>query len=435
MAGVAVRGLAARIGAAPLPRGSARAAGLLVVVAGIGGGFVARAAGVDLQNEWAPFFGEPEVAAHVLWPLPTVVAAFFAGLALLRYDRLSSRAFLLGAFGLALCARLGLAVAQKGVSEWWWPIVRGGADVREYPAAYPLVSRDPLGFVDHFAELVPTLPVHPSGHPVGATLAFWGLDRLVGGPHGSAIALCVLGAATVAPLLWLGRALADERAARCAVVLFALAPDTLIYGATSYDAAFVPVAVLAAWLLLTRRVVAGAVVSAGAFLVSYALALAPLWAALTAGRRGGLRIALASAAAGVVALALLALTLGYDPVDAVRATRDAYLRGVGGRRPERYWIYGGPAAFLFMLGPLLAERFLAGVERATAGARALVATIFLAALSGVMEAEIERIWQFAVPFAAVAAAPLVRSRRWLTVGLALGLTQAYLIEVLWDAHH
>ena len=85
-----------------------------------------------------------------------------------------------------------------------------------------------------------------------------------------------------------------------------------------------------------------------------------------------------------------------------------------------------------MLGPFLAERFLAAAEKANAAARALLACLALAALSGVLEAEVERILQFAVPFAAVAAAPVVRSHRWLALGLALGLAQAYFIEVRWD---
>ena len=159
-----------------------------------------------------------------------------------------------------------------------------------------------------------------------------------------------------------------------------------------------------------------AVLAALAFLLSYALALAPLWAALTLGRRGGLRAAVAAAVGALAVLALLAVDLGYDPIGAVRGTHEAYERGIGGTgRPFWYWLFAGPAVFLIGLGPVLAERFLRGVELATAGARAVAACIVLGALSGVMEAEVERIWQFMIPFAAVAAAPLV-SRRAVTSG-------------------
>jgi hypothetical protein len=49
-----------------------------------------------------------------------------------------------------------------------------------------------------------------------------------------------------------------------------------------------------------------------------------------------------------------------------------------------------------------------------------------------LQAEVERILQFMVPLAAVAAAPLIPSRRWLAIGLAIGLAQAYFIEIRWD---
>jgi hypothetical protein len=412
-----------------------RTAGLALVLAAVVGGVAARHGGVELGANEAPLFWSrlSPAAEHPWWPIPALVLALALALALLRRVELDGRTFLAGAFVLALGARLGLAVAQRGTAEWSYPLERAGAATTEYPAAFPLVRADPFGFIDHFAQLVPTLPVHPSGHPVGATLAFWGLDALVGGTGATAIALCVIGAAAVAPVLWLARALLDETDARRAVVLFTLAPVTLIYGATSYDAAFATVGAFCAWLLVTRRLWIGALVAAAAFLLSYALALVPLWAALTLGRRAGARTAVTCASVALITLALLALTLGYDPVGAVRATHAAYERGIGGRRPQWYWVVGGPAAFLIVLGPVLAERFLTGVERATAGARALVACLVLGALSGVMEAEVERIWQFAVPFAAIAAAPVLRSRRWLVVALVLALLEAYVIELRFDA--
>ena len=411
-----------------------RLAGLVVIVAAITIGLAARRTDLDLGAPLAPFFWAHLLfpARHPWWPLPTLVLALVSALALLRSPRLPSWVFVSGAFALALGSRLGLAVGQRGEREWWWPLVRPNSLVTEYPAAYPFVRGHVLAFIDHFAENVPLLPEHPSGHPVGATLAFFGLDSVTGGPHGTAIALCAIGALAVAPTLWLGRALAGELAARRAVVLFALAPDTLIYGATSYDAAFVPITTLCAWLLVTRRVRLGALIATGAFLLSYALALAPLWAALVLGRRGGLRVALWSVGVAIGTLGLMALTLGYDPIHALLETRRAYARGIGTVRPQWYWLLGGPAAFLVMLGPLLANSLLAAAERASAAARALLVCLLLAALSGVIEAEVERILQFAVPFAAVAAAPVLRSRRWLAIGLAIGLAQAYFIELRWD---
>ncbi len=418
-----------------VPRGSLRALGLAIVVVAVVGGLAARAVGVELGAHTAPFFLSEltPAARHPWWPLPTLALALAAGLALTRSSRLPGWAFAGGAFLLALGARLGVAVGQRGVEEWWWPFVRPGAQNTEYPAAYDYLRGQVGVFVDHFGGLVSILPVHPSGHPVGATLAFYGIDTVAGSVEAGAVAICIIGALAVLPTLWLGRALGDEASARRAVVIFALAPVTLIYGATSYDAAFVPIAALCAWLLVTRRALLGAIVAAGAFLLSYGLALVPLWSALVLGRRGGLRAVAWSAAVTLAVLAALAALLGYDPIEALRNTHAAYERGIGGRRPQWYWVAGGPAAFLVLLGPLLAERVLAAGERASAAARALLACVAVTALTGVVEAESERILQFAVPLAAVAAAPFVTSRRWLTIGLALGLTQAYVIEILWDA--
>ena len=240
-----------------LPRSAtARITGFVVVAAAVAGGMIARRTGVDLGAASAPFFLSKlhDSARHPWWPLPTLVLALVAGLALLRSPRLPTWAFVAGSFVLALGTRLGLAVGQRGVAEWWWPLTRPGARDTEYPSAYYFMQGHVLAFIDHFGLLVSILPVHPSGHPVGAMLAFFALDSLTGSLHVTAIALCALGALAVVPTLLLGRALTDDRSARRAVVLFALAPDTLIYGATSYDAAFVPITTLCAWLLVTRRV-------------------------------------------------------------------------------------------------------------------------------------------------------------------------------------
>lgn len=421
------------------PADHARVIGGSLVLIAIAGGAALRHGGVDLGAATAPMFwvrfadhyrGLP--LAHPWWPVAPLLVAFGAALLLLRARRLPAVAYLAGVFGVAVLARFGLNTAQFGRAEWSWPLRRPNSLVTEYPAAYGHVRGHVTGFVDHFAELVPHLPAHPSGHPAGTTLAFYALDQATGDVTATAVVLSLVGAAAVVPTYLLGRLLDDERSGRVAAVLLALAPQTLLYGTTSYDAAFVPIAALAAWLLLRRSVAAGAALAAVAFLLSYALALVPLFATLAAPRRERRRIAVACAIAVLAVLALLALTLGYDPVGAVLATRDAYEGGIGGRRPYAYWVIGGPAAFLIALGPLVAERFLRGIERRERAAVALAACVVAAALSGVIEAEAERILQFLAPMAAAAAAIQLRSRRWLVAGLALGLGEAYVIELVWD---
>ena len=416
----------------------ARLIGAAGVLAAVVGGILLRRAGVDLGAATAPLFWvEFRVhygfgPAHPWWPLPVVVAAFVAAVGLLRASGLAAPWFVGGAFVLTLATRLGLNTAQFGRDEWTWPLVRPGAVEGDYPRSFPLVAGHVTAFLDHFAELVPTLPIHPSGHPAGATIAAYALDQATGSTARTAFLLAVLGASAVVPTYLLGRSQADERAARLGVILFGLAPQTLLYGATSYDAAFVPLTTTAVWLLLGRRVIWGALILACSFLLSYALAIAGLFAALTAGGRRGVRIAVTAAVAAVGVLVFLALAFGYDPVHAVLATRDQYERGIGGHRPHWYWLIGGPAAFLIVLGPLLAERLLFAVERGGRAARALAVCVVVGAATGVMEAEVERIWQFLGPLAAVAAAPYVTGRRWLWAGIAAGLLEAYLIELRWD---
>ena len=425
----------ARVATRPWRAPVARVTGLALVLLAVGVGWAARATGRSLGTDTEPFFLTqfPTVPERWWWPLaPLAVSVLGAAVLLRRGRQLGTGWFLAAAFGLALLARAGSATAQRGVAEWWWPFTRPTGRRNEYAAAFDVVDGDPLGFVDRFAELVPTLPVHPSGHPPGATLLAWALDGLAGGVEGYAVTLMVLGAAAVWPVHVIGRRLAGEAAARRAVLLWAFAPSTLLYGAVSFDGMLVLVSSLAVAALLTGRIALGAVGAAAAFLLSYALALAPLWAVLTLGRARGLRVAAVCAAVGLVALLGLVVLADYDPLGAVRATHAAYQRGIGGQgRPWLYWVVAGPAVFLVFLGPVLAERVLRGVERGTAGARALVACVVLAALSGVMEAEVERIWQFAVPFAAVAAAPLM-SRRLVEVALVTAALQAYVVELRWD---
>ena len=231
-----------------------------MIVAAVAFGVYARSAGVELGTGFAPFtMIERRVPVDGPWrPLLPVGLAVVAAIALLHAGpRVGRHLFPLAAFGIALVARAGLATTQHGIDEWWWPFTRPGGRETEYQAAFGLVDRDPLGFVDHFAERVAGLPVHPSGHPVGATLAARGLQWAGGGVEGYAVLLLVLGAASAWPLYWLGRRLGEDEAARHGVLLWAFAPTTLIYGATSFDAMLVLVATATALALVGGRLVLG----------------------------------------------------------------------------------------------------------------------------------------------------------------------------------
>ena len=74
-------------------------------------------------------------------------------------------------------------------------------------------------------------------------------------------ALCIGVGALSGPLAYLlGRQVLDERGARVAALLLALAPGALLFGATSADAVYLTLGLLAAWPLAARPArLAGAV--------------------------------------------------------------------------------------------------------------------------------------------------------------------------------
>ena len=224
-------------------------------------------------------------------------------------------------------------------------------------------------FLSHFPEITAKLPIQAQGHPPGLLLAmhYLGIDTAAG-----LAALTILVGALATPLLYLlARELASEAEARAAALLFVFVPTSLLYGATSADALFATLGVLAAVGLLARRPanrVLGAAALALATFFSYALLAVGAWAALVRWRRDGvgaaLRLAAICAAVLVACFVALDLLTGFDLVAAIRATDDRYREGVARLRPYAFWFFGSPAAFILMLGPIawFAARSLAAKE-------------------------------------------------------------------------
>ena len=203
----------------------------------------------------------------------------------------------------------------------------------------------------------------------------------------------------------------DERGARIAALLLALAPGALLYGATSADAVFLTLGLLAAWPLATRSWVAraaGAVVLAAASFFAWSLLAVGAWAAIVTLRREGWRTALAlSALCGavlVVFYALLHAGTGFDPIGTIRATEDVYRAGIATLRPYWYWLFGSPVAFLLVLGVPISWLALRALAAGRTLALAIFAVIAVAAVAGFTKAETERIWLFLAPFVCLAAA-------------------------------
>lgn len=401
-------------------------------------GLTAKAYGVNWRAATQPLFiiFDPVFAGWALVAAAGLAICLYAAFRLWR-SGLPAAWFGLALFGLTLFSRLVLNLARHGPDEWSqiYVIVPGEAGRLEYLSALPDLKSGLGPFLDNFASLVPTLPVHAAGHPPGLLVV---IDWLgITSPGGLAALTIGVGAIATPILYMLGRQLFDEKTARIAALLFVFVPTSLLYGATSADALFVTLALLAATLLLSRRmwvVVAGALALALASFFSYALLAAGGWAGLVRWRRDGfksmLTAALLCATALILFYGILAMTTGFDVLAAIEATNHRYHDGIANVRPYFFWVFGSPAAFLIMLGPVawFASKSLA---RREITAVSLAAIIVVTALIGYTKAETERIWFFLVPLACLAAARALPDRL-VPVVLVGMVAQAFVIELLFS---
>ena len=378
-----------------------------------------------------PFVGHWGPEADPL--LPLTIACFAGAVAIApRLLRVPSWAFALAAFGLTLVLRLALAAGGGGTAQWSTMFDLGGFEgPNEYLPALGALDFGAGFFVDRFAELVPSLPVHAAGHPPGLLLVLHALG--IDSPGGMA-ALCIGVGALSGPLTYLlARELLDERRARIAALLMALAPGALLFGATSADAVYLTLGLLAAWPLAAGRRVAGAVALAAASFFAWSLLAVGAWAALVTWRRDGWRAALAlSAVCGgalVAFYALLYAATGFDPIGTLRSTEEVYRAGIASMRPYSFWLFGSPVAFLVVLGLPVSWLALRALARGDGLAVAIFAVIAIAAIGGFTKAETERIWLFLAPFVCLAAAT---ERVPLRPVLAMLAAQAVLYELAFE---
>src|ERR671914_51898 len=417
------------------------AAGFALAAATIAYGFVARAEGIRLGAslapflwDWRPTLGASAIPAAVLLALGVWLAPRLCAPAV------PSWVFALSALTLGLALRLALGSARAGVDGLWAVYQVGNREAaNEYLPALPALDFGALFFLDTFAEIGTSLPVHAIGHPPGLLLMLhWlGIDGAPG------MAALTIGAGALAiPLTYLlARELLDEDRARRATLLYVFAPSAILYGATSADALYATVALAAAIplaLAAGSRAAAGALPFGAATLAvasffSYANLAIGAWATLLAAQRAGLRraIRVALVCGGVLAAsyALLHLATGYDPVGVLQATESVYREGIASRRPYGFWLFGSPVAFLCALGLPIAWFALRSAGARHAPTVALVAVVIVAAVLGFSKAETERIYQFLVPLACVSAAASL-PERWLPLTLGALAAQALAIELL-----
>ena len=391
-----------------------------------------------LGMPWAPFFFYPKPRV-TWWAVPALVAVAGCVVSARRlFSARSDRWFMIGAYTVALVARLAVNMIRRGPAEWSWPFTRyeGG---QEYIATARRVTQNPIDFLERFAALVPTLPTHSAGHPPGPTLVAISLNDLgLGGAWPLAVLVILVGT-LVAPLTFmLARSLGHDRStARLAALLAAFAPAAVIESVTSMDAVFAALAVATLVVIARGRYwLGGGLVWLCSFM-SYALVAVPVWGAVVLWRRRSAATAVrALVCAAVVTFTIylvLRIGLGYDLIGAFQATNQRYLHGPGSEamnRPIRFWLFGDVAAFLLGLGVPIVLGLGIALRRRSAESLALALVVTLATIGGYTKGEVERIWLFMIPLAALAAAAyLPRRGSAVTVMLALLAVQAAAVEM------
>jgi hypothetical protein len=382
--------------------------------------------------------------AAVAVPLVVLVAGGVVALARLPVPRPARLAAGVGCAGVLALAVAGLG---GGVAAWREPLAGSG----EYPAAARGIG-SVVAFLDGFDQRVPSLPDFAAQHPPFATVFYVLVDRVWAGLDAAALATVAAGCLGLLVVAGLARDELGEEGERVAVVCWALAPVTLLYLATSADAMWAPVlagAALAADRGLRRQswgwTLAGGVLLWLASMLTFAavlvlpfLAVRALAVRAAAGWGWVLRWAAATTAVVLGLAGLLQVATGYDVLAAVAAVDDFWSHAPGtGQRVWWVWIFGDLIAFAVILGfPLTAalvarlatvvrERAWGSFEAATAAA------VVAAACWGHTRGEVERMWQFLVPFAVVVAVrQLLRWRAGLPLVAGLLLGQALAVELL-----
>jgi hypothetical protein len=390
------------------------------------------ASGTQLGVPHPPFIGAYGPQANIL--ALVTIPAFAVAVALVPWVlKLKPAPFAAALYITTLILRVTLNTGRGGTNQLDRALFVGpkGEGKNEYLPSLAAFDYGPRFVLDRFAELVPSLPVHSAGHPPGLLLVMHYLS-LDTSPRLTAFIL--FAGAAAAPLTYvLAKRLFDEDVAKIAGLLATFAPALLHFGATSADAVYLTLGLLAAIPLLSGRIWLGGLVLAVVSLFAWSLLAVAAWAAILALARDGLkpaiRLGLITGAILLAFHALFALATGFDAIGTLRATHQVYDIGIASRRPYWYWLFGSPTAFLLILGAPIAWLALARLGQRKPEALAIFAVIAIACVLGFTKAETERIWLFLVPFVILCAAPLVRRPQPLVLVLAL---QAVVYELLFD---
>ncbi|MEI2818129.1 MAG: hypothetical protein V9E99_16980 [Microthrixaceae bacterium] len=433
--------------------------GLTLLVARWGQDLIA--AGTRLSANAAPFHGRwrdtvasPIEAAAVVPPVVGAVVVVVSWPLVAR--RLHERAMPWAAALVSLWWAVQLA-AVPGVARVWEPLTS------RYEYLRLARSVDDLGrFLSTYVDRLPGYPTHVRGHPPGAVVGFWVLDRLGFDARAVGFTVFAIAASSAAAVVITLARLGGAAVARRGAVIAGLTPslvwwsaaDAVFMALAAWSVAFAAVAATASGPARRRAAYAAAGACAGLLVIStYGAAplLAPLAAVLGWGlwsrrtHRGACAFDLAAlaiaASAPVVALGLA----GFSWFDGFAATRAEYWAGAAANRPFGYFAIANVVLVLTAAGPAAIgglARCAIGMRRwpvrvpawsiATLGA---IAGVAIADMSGYSKGEVERIWLPLVPWLAVAGSALMTrtsaARLWLGAQLATGLALQIWLGTPW----
>ncbi len=418
--------------------------------------------GRPLELPQPPLLGRPGPGLTPRLAVPVVVALVLVA-ALPWVSRRLRWGWLLVASVVGSAAwAVGLAFVDG--PTWTDGLTRGLTGGNELGADVAGVAAHPARFLATFSRDIAQYHVQVRGHPPGMILVLVALrDAGLSGP-GWAAALCIAaGCVAAAVVLVAARLVAGEEQARRAVPFVVLSPAA-IWIATSTDAFFLLVAAVTVTLALAalrpssvrsagsarsdRLAVAAGVGFAACLLLSYGLVLVAVVPAVVAWRRRRVRPLLVMGVVAVAGLGAFGLTGFWWPAGLL-ATRHQYdvLRV---SRPYWYFVLADLSAWALALGPAVAVALVRldgwpggrrwwrrssprrgqGVALLVAGG---LAAVLIADLSGMSEAEVERIW---LPFGVwvlLAGAALAgqRARLWLALQAASAVVLVALVTTQW----
>ena len=349
--------------------------------------------------------------------------------------------------------RLTLLVGAIGSVLWWISLAlvdgtigltRGLYWNDDYEPARALMVGDPRQFLATFTDLLPTYSIQLRAHPPGVPFLVALLDRIgLATESGMAVVTIVVAGSGVIAVLIAVREVAGEVAARRALPFLVLAP-TATWMVITFDALF---AGIAAWtvtlfVLATRRAgrradlfaVAAGALAALTVLLSYGLVLmACVIVAVAITSRAWRPLIIATAVAMVAIVALV--PLGFWWFTGLEGTRTEYYT-LAVDRPYGYFLFNNVAAWFLAIGPatVVALAFLRD-RRLWILVGGGLAAVVLADLSGLSNAEVERIWLpftiWVLPAAAVLGGSRWATRGWLAAQAATAIVLAWFIGTHW----